>query len=415
MLECNSKSAELAIDIGEELLLSGAEIHRVEDTISRICKSCGMQRAEVFCIIKAIVVTVKFDDGTTYTSSRRILATNKNYKRIAKLNALSRRICAGELSESEVASSLAEIKCGYECPMYKTVLGYILLAFSFCIFFGGNLLDAAMTIPCALFMSAYSKIFKKLGVNNTVYNFIACFLSGVIIMLIRTAGVDINIGRVLTGALMLLIPGIRLSTSIEDLLMGDTTSGLLNICESILASIAIAAGYALALRAFGVSDITESITDHSWMILLFMSLISSFAYSAIVNVSTSLYVFNAIGGALIYFFYHFAFVYSGSEFGSVFIAASIATLYSRICAWLLKAPTPIFSIPAMIPLAPGNSLYLTIHNALQSNWDEMQYYFLQTLMTSFGIALGLMGVIFTWNIVHDIVANAKDKKQGDIG
>lgn len=411
MQTCPPETAELAIDIGEALLVNGAEIHRVEDTVSRICKSHGAAETEAFCIIKAMIVTVRFEDGTTYTSSRRIHATSNNYKRIAKLNALSRALCSGDTTVDDARKSLTEIKSGTHCPIQKTLFGYILLASSCCMFFGGTVLDALMTIPCALFMTAYSRLFGKLGANKMIYNFIACFLSGIIIMLTALLGLDINVGRVITGSLMLLIPGITLSNSIEDLLMGDTTSGLLNICESLLAACAIAAGFALALKAFGISDIYGNMITYDWVTMMILSLISAFAYAMIGNASSTLFFFLSLGGALIYFVYHFVFLFSGNEFGSIFIAASAATLYSRICARFLKAPTPIFSTPAMIPLAPGNALHLTIHHALKSDWNGMQYYFLKTLIISFGIALGLMAVMFTWNLVQNLISTLKQNKK----
>ena len=50
---CNSREeAEqhlyYAMMIGEELLISGAEVGRVEDTIRRICISYGAERVDVF-------------------------------------------------------------------------------------------------------------------------------------------------------------------------------------------------------------------------------------------------------------------------------------------------------------------------------------------------------------------------------
>ena len=48
-----------ALDIGERMLLSGGEVSRVEDTISRILKSYGAQRVEVFTILSFISYLVR--------------------------------------------------------------------------------------------------------------------------------------------------------------------------------------------------------------------------------------------------------------------------------------------------------------------------------------------------------------------
>ena len=47
-----------AINIGEQLLVSGAEISRVEDTIRRICNAYGIRQSHIFSIASCIIVTL---------------------------------------------------------------------------------------------------------------------------------------------------------------------------------------------------------------------------------------------------------------------------------------------------------------------------------------------------------------------
>ena len=49
---------------------------------------------------------------------------------------------------------------------------------------------------------------------------------------------------------MLLIPGISLTTSVRDMISGDTISGLLGLCEAVIRALAIAVGFALVLWGF---------------------------------------------------------------------------------------------------------------------------------------------------------------------
>jgi uncharacterized membrane protein YjjP (DUF1212 family) len=48
-----------ALDIGEHILKNGGEIHRVEDTIERICRSFGAEHVEVFTITSLIVASIE--------------------------------------------------------------------------------------------------------------------------------------------------------------------------------------------------------------------------------------------------------------------------------------------------------------------------------------------------------------------
>ena len=60
------------LDIGELLMASGAEVNRVEDTLTRMGKAYGASHMNVFVITTSIVVTMIFPDGTERTQTRRI-------------------------------------------------------------------------------------------------------------------------------------------------------------------------------------------------------------------------------------------------------------------------------------------------------------------------------------------------------
>ena len=51
------------MDIGEQMLLCGAEVHRVEDSIERMCHAFEAERVDVFIITSSMVVTVFLPSG----------------------------------------------------------------------------------------------------------------------------------------------------------------------------------------------------------------------------------------------------------------------------------------------------------------------------------------------------------------
>ena len=82
-----------ALDIGEHMLVSGAEIYRVEDCIRRICFAYGATDVDVFTITSSIVATVEPPGQQRLTQTRRIEAYNTNLDRVDALNQLSREMC----------------------------------------------------------------------------------------------------------------------------------------------------------------------------------------------------------------------------------------------------------------------------------------------------------------------------------
>lgn len=50
---------------------------------------------------------------------------------------------------------------------------------------------------------------------------------------------------------MLLIPGLAFTTSLRDMIRGDTISGLLGLSEAVVKALAVAAGFAVVLYGAG--------------------------------------------------------------------------------------------------------------------------------------------------------------------
>ena len=79
-----SRYLDLFVDIGQAMLEAGAGIHRVEDTIYRLCGAYGLGRADIFAIRSLILVTIREDTGKSYTDSRRIYGIGTNMARLGR-------------------------------------------------------------------------------------------------------------------------------------------------------------------------------------------------------------------------------------------------------------------------------------------------------------------------------------------
>ena len=94
-MEAHDQIVHELLDIGETLLTSGAEINRVEDTMTRLGQAYGAQKVDIFVITSDIVLTILFQDGVELTQTRRIRKSSSfDFVKLEQLNALSRKICA---------------------------------------------------------------------------------------------------------------------------------------------------------------------------------------------------------------------------------------------------------------------------------------------------------------------------------
>ena len=248
----NARSTECltcALDAGELLLTYGAEVSRVEDTIQRLEHVCGFDLVDVFTITSSIVATVRLPDGGSITQSRRIKARVTNLGRVAKINALSRRFCAGALTLAEFRTAIRDER---PAPAWQELLLYMVISFSLSIFFGGNLADGIAASLSGMVLFAMIRMSTTLQMNSLLQTAICSAVTALAVLLLVRAGIGVHPDKIMIGNIMLVIPGIQLTTSLRDMINGDTISGLLNLSEAILKAISVALGFALVLLAGGV-------------------------------------------------------------------------------------------------------------------------------------------------------------------
>ena len=247
-----------AMDIGEQMLVCGAEIHRVEDSVKRMCQAFGAERTDVFIITSSMVVTVHYGEGETCTQTRRILSTGNNFERIHKLNALSRRICAEDMKAEQIREELARIVAEKTYPLWGECLFYAVISAAFTLFFGGGGIEAlialiilagAIAMPILCLVIALS---EKAAANRIFSKFVASFTATALTFAALKLGWVPTVDNMMIGIIMTLIPGIGLTNALRDLFTGDSIAGLLRSIEAALIALAIAAGYFLFVALGGV-------------------------------------------------------------------------------------------------------------------------------------------------------------------
>ena len=100
-----TKLLQAILDIAEEMLVCGAEVSRVEDSIERMCTAYGCTRVNAFIITSNIQVTMEDPDENIVTQIRRIVRNNVNFDKLDYLNDLSRWICREKPSVTEIRKS----------------------------------------------------------------------------------------------------------------------------------------------------------------------------------------------------------------------------------------------------------------------------------------------------------------------
>lgn len=245
------KLLKCVLDLGEQMLICGAEISRVEDTIKRVTAAYGCPGTDVFVITSVIFLSLENEDGTCVTGNRRVTKYDTNLDKLHAYNDLSRKICRTLPDESDVEEEIAKIKAQkpYHLPVGCAI--YALTAGSFAVFFGGGWRDAIAAAVIGAIIRIIVYFQSKTKVNMVFNNVVSSAVLTLLAFLTVKIWPDCETSKIIIGGIMLLIPGVALTNSIRDVISGDIVSGMLRFAEAMIIALAIAAGYILVSVVFG--------------------------------------------------------------------------------------------------------------------------------------------------------------------
>lgn len=246
-----SKLLQVILDIAEEMLICGAEVERVEDSIERMCYAYDCRRVNAFIITSNIQVTFEDPEGNIITQIRRIVRNDTNFDRLDYLNDLSRYICAGKPELPVLIEKYENVMNRKQLPLWVDYLGAIMVASGFAVFFGGTIADGAWAAVLAVVITTINKFLGRYEKNAMALVFIESLAAGFVAILPAALGITLHTDKVMIGGIMLLIPGIAMTNSIRDMLTGDIGTGLLRLANSLLLAAAIACGFALPVILTG--------------------------------------------------------------------------------------------------------------------------------------------------------------------
>lgn len=234
---------------GKIILESGAETHRVEDTMNRIAAAYGRKESHSFSMPTAII----FSLGGEQSSSKliRISRRSTDLSKVALVNSISRAITNKELTLDEAYKQLKELDCkNVSYPIWVQILAALLTSGCFTIMFDGQWHDfiwaclaGGLGFACLLWVDRILEV-------RFCAEFFASFLIGAVAFFMVQFGLGREIDKIVIGAVMPLVPGLLITNAARDLITGHLVSAQTKLVEAGLTSLAIGAGIAVAMVIF---------------------------------------------------------------------------------------------------------------------------------------------------------------------
>ncbi|MEG0275983.1 MAG: threonine/serine exporter family protein [Coprobacillus sp.] len=242
------KVLESINEIGFLLLKHGAEIYRVEESLQRMCEGVGFTNVEVFAIPSYYTLSLTLTNGQPYQTTKRSRTNRIHLDHLYELNCLVRKISNQEIELEDIEQKLEQIK-SQPLNLPLILIGYIVSSAMFCVFFGGGINEMFISAIIGFVLYFFIFILERLRINGIVRTILASMVLATLAIISTKINIITNQQSVITGTLMLLVPGIAITNSLRDIIGGDFVSGLSRMIEAILiaASIAIGVGVMMML------------------------------------------------------------------------------------------------------------------------------------------------------------------------
>lgn len=366
-MESDSRIAlEIASLAGHILLENGAEISRVEETMERVANYYGVEKRNFFVLSNGIFST----SGSGYANVEFIPFKGAQLMRVSAVNQLTRDIFSGKISQEQALEKLNEIRYMKPKRAWVQILGSAIGSAGFCVIFGGGKLDllAAFVVGAILwtFVVFVSSPFLSKIAGNIAGSMLATFLCIVFYKL----GFGVNLGNMIIGSLIPLIPGIPFTNGIRDIANEDYIAGTTRLLDALMVFFAISIGVVVSMMIYrffagSMIELNGVVSDpltSGIAVQLLAAFVGTIGFSILFGAPSSCYIQTGICATAGWAVYLVLLRICGLNIPfATFCATLVVLILSRSFAVAFKQPGLVFLITGIFPMVPGGGLFWTAY------------------------------------------------------
>jgi len=406
--EEESKVLELASMAGHILLENGAEISRVEETMERIASRFGVEKENFFVISNGIFTTAK-----SYANVEFIPINGGRLEKVVAINQLSRDIEAGKVNLEEAFLELEHINKMPPKPLPELTIASALGSGGFCAIFGGSIMDCSVSLFAGMATYLFLILVCLPHISKSLSNICSGALGTILCILASKLGMGDNLGNMIIGTIIPLIPGVAFTNGLRDIANEDYLAGITRLMDAVMVFLSIAIGVCLSFiteaKLTGEMIFLDGTTINSFTANFAFQLLSAFvgtaSFAVLFGVPRKHYAATGLVGMLGWA----AFLLTVRQMplgivGGTLMASTLVAFLSRAFAIKKKAPSTVFLICGIFPLIPGAGVFWSTYFAVSSQLRNALGYGFKAVTVTIAIVLGII-------IATNIIRNKPFKKK----
>ncbi|MDJ1114862.1 threonine/serine ThrE exporter family protein [Microbacterium dauci] len=373
---------DLAIRIGETMLVAGASASEVTLTIVRVAGAYGLDPVHVDVTYNSITVAHhRSGADRPITLLRVVRGSAPDHQRLQRLQALVIDIRAGAALDDAVAAFRVIRRTPFRYHAPVVVVAQSLLAVGVAVMFGGNVLVIALSFFAAAAASITQQLLARARVPFFFSQIAGAFVLTLVAAtatLLRATGwelaVDIRPSVIVASGIVLMLAGLTVVGAAQDAIDGFALTAMGRILELTTQTLGVVLGILAGLETARVIGLGMTAPDD---VLPLGPVPAQFVGAGLIALAVT--VFNGAGLRIVVVSIVLSLVAWGgylaaSAIGFETAAASgvgafVGSLVGVVAAYRLHVPSVAITTAAILPMVPGAAVFRGLLGIVESGDD----------------------------------------------
>lgn len=385
------KKYHYIIELGKALHTYGVPSYKIQTYLSEVSKKKGIKGS--FMDFPTWINYVFYEDQQSYNYIECIPPGSYNLGALSKISELTDKVIANEIKSTSVNLELEAIKNeAKHTNHYISTLGYAFTSGAFSLMIGTNWISFGFSLILGALIYFMLHLSTKSRYLETVFESLSAFLVTIFSCFLFLIFPEFNIAVTVLSAIIIFIPGLAITTALEEITSKNLVSGSAKLFDAIISLFKQFFGVLLGL-AFMAPFIKFKQLNHiseipEWVMFLAIP-VFSIALLPIFQVRKKDMLLGVITGVSGFFitvaFSKFGLLFS-SFIGSISVVA-ISVLFNKIT----KSPKTVYLTLGIIMLVPGSKSFMGLSRSyLQATFASADNVFEQVAFILMGIIGGLL-------------------------
>jgi len=392
-----SEILELMLLYSKQYLGSGGPTSRLEESLSRLGDSWKLQ-TEAYGTPTGIFITVKEKDADSdpKTALVRIKEAGTDLGRLCKLEKIYIDLLAGSTSPFQALQTLKDES--WQMSAYSKVQmasAAFLAGFGLCYTSYQKLVPSLLCATITAMIWFLSNVFFKRHLGNPIFtDFASAFFTLVLAAICQALVFPLSIEAYALGGIVLLVPGLALTTSISELADQNLVSGTAKFMQAILALLALGLAYLLFQQfasSWDLQSVLQPVVTKSqvkWISLLGVALNVS-CFGIIFKVPPKALAWSTLTGLCGWAVLDMT---SNSRLSAAapFLASVVVGNLSLTFGRVFRLPSQVYSVPGIVAMLPGMLALNSVRFFASGDQDTGISFLFKVAVTAVSIVFGLM-------------------------